>query len=77
MAISIATFNATKKGRHVALVGKGVTYDTGGLNIKVSLPESRRKALSEGTWDSTGLLVANADKVKENAKKLPYMSAYS
>ncbi|MCA8943019.1 MAG: leucyl aminopeptidase family protein [Planctomycetes bacterium] len=24
------------KGRHVCLVGKGITYDTGGLNIKIS-----------------------------------------
>jgi probable aminopeptidase NPEPL1 len=30
----IATTNATKKGKHIGLVGKGVTYDTGGLHIK-------------------------------------------
>ncbi len=31
----VATAGATKKGRHVALVGKGITYDTGGLHIKM------------------------------------------
>jgi probable aminopeptidase NPEPL1 len=30
----IATANASKKGKHIGLVGKGVTYDTGGLHIK-------------------------------------------
>lgn len=30
----IARANAGKKGKHIALVGKGVTYDTGGLHIK-------------------------------------------
>ena len=48
----------------------------GGLTVKVTLPESRRKALTEGTWDSTGLLAANADKVAANATKLAYMNGY-
>ena len=30
----IARANVGKKGKHIALVGKGVTYDTGGLHIK-------------------------------------------
>lgn len=30
----IATANPTAKGGHVALVGKGITYDTGGLHLK-------------------------------------------
>lgn len=30
----IATFGARKGGPHIALVGKGVTYDTGGLHLK-------------------------------------------
>ncbi|MFK7740320.1 MAG: leucyl aminopeptidase family protein [Planctomycetota bacterium] len=30
----IATANPTKKGKHIALVGKGITYDTGGLHLK-------------------------------------------
>lgn len=28
--------NATSKTRHIGLVGKGITFDTGGLNIKVA-----------------------------------------
>ncbi|MGH7441716.1 MAG: 3-isopropylmalate dehydratase small subunit [bacterium] len=48
----------------------------GGLKVAVSLPDSRRKALMEGTWDSTGLLQENADKVKALADKLAYMNGY-
>ena len=46
----------------------------GKLDFAVSLPESRRKALMEGTWDSTALLLANAEKVKATAAQLPYMA---
>ena len=35
----------------------------GGLRIDIRMPASRRKALAEGAWDSTDLLLANADKV--------------
>ncbi|KGE72033.1 3-isopropylmalate dehydratase small subunit [Spirochaeta lutea] len=42
--------------------------------VKVSMPESRRQALLEGTWDSTSLLMSNADRVKKIAAKLPYMN---
>jgi 3-isopropylmalate/(R)-2-methylmalate dehydratase small subunit len=54
-----------------------MTVSGGGLNVQVAMPETRRKALLEGTWDSTGLLMANAGLVKENAKRLPYMNAYA
>lgn len=45
----------------------------GGLTAKVEMPASRRNALIEGTWDSTTLLVGNAEKVKQTAANLPYM----
>ena len=32
--VLIAKANSGKKGKHIALVGKGITYDTGGLHIK-------------------------------------------
>lgn len=56
---------------------QALTVTAGSLSVKVSLPESRRQALVEGTWDSTGLLMANADKVKSTASKLPYMTAFT
>jgi len=55
---------------------QSMTLTAGGKSVKVALPDSRRKALMEGTWDSTGLLQANADKVAALAKGLAYVSGY-
>lgn len=45
-----------------------------GLVIRVTTPPSRRNALIEGTWDSTGLLLANSAAVKAKAAVLPHPS---
>ncbi len=50
-----------------------MTLKAGNLTVPVTLADTRRKALMEGSWDSTGLLLANADKTKEVAKKLGYV----
>lgn len=42
--------------------------------IPIDLPESRRKAFLEGTWDSTRLLLANFPKVRDRASCLPYLN---
>ncbi len=55
---------------------ESMTVKAGALSVKLSLAESRRDALLKGTWDGTGLLIANADKVAANAKKLAYMNGY-
>ena len=44
------------------------------MTVTIEMPESRRKALLEGTWDSTTLLVNNAELVKQTAARLPYMA---
>ena len=46
----------------------------GGKEISIDMPSGRRKALVEGIWDSTSMLVANSDKVKETAARLPYVA---
>ena len=42
------------------------------LAVKVTMPPSRRNALIDGTWDSTALLLANAEAVKAKAATLPH-----
>jgi 3-isopropylmalate/(R)-2-methylmalate dehydratase small subunit len=56
---------------------ESMTVKAGGLTVKVSLPDSRRKALMEGTWDSTGILQANADKVAALVGRLPYIKNFA
>jgi len=44
-----------------------MTIKAGSDSVTVTMHSSYRKALVEGTWDSTGMMLANADKVAEIA----------
>ena len=46
------------------------------LKIELQLPEHFRKALVDGTWDSTAGLLSAVNQIQETAKKLPYMKDY-
>jgi 3-isopropylmalate/(R)-2-methylmalate dehydratase small subunit len=55
---------------------KKVLLCDGKDHLKFEIHESKRNALVNGTWDSTGILLANAGKTAEVAKKLPYVSGF-
>jgi 3-isopropylmalate/(R)-2-methylmalate dehydratase small subunit len=55
---------------------KKVLLSEGKEHLKFEIHESKRNALVNGTWDSTSLLLANAGKTAEVAKKLPYVSGF-
>ena len=59
----------------VDMESKTISY--GGQKIAVDLPETYRTALTTGSWDSTTLLRANLEQVKNTAAKLPYMTGFS
>jgi 3-isopropylmalate/(R)-2-methylmalate dehydratase small subunit len=46
----------------------------GDKKYPVSLPDGPRKMFISGTWDTCGQLIQSADKVRETAAKLPYLS---
>ncbi|MFB6109732.1 MAG: 3-isopropylmalate dehydratase small subunit 2 [Halodesulfurarchaeum sp.] len=48
-----------------------VTY--GGETIDVGIDESQQRALTAGTWDTTAVMRANFEGVRERAKRLPYI----
>ncbi|TVR59222.1 MAG: 3-isopropylmalate dehydratase small subunit [Spirochaetaceae bacterium] len=64
-------------GRELTIDLEQMTVSDGERTYPVTMPESRRNALVEGTWDSTTMLVANAELVRAKAAKLPYMSGFS
>lgn len=59
----------------IDLESKTLSY--GSQKISIDLPETYRTALVSGSWDSTGLLRANLEKVRKTASRLPYLSGFS
>jgi 3-isopropylmalate/(R)-2-methylmalate dehydratase small subunit len=55
---------------------KKVLFTEGKEHLKFEIHESKRNALVNGTWDSTGLLLGNADKTAAIANKLPYVLGF-
>ena len=41
--------------------------------VDATVTDAQRKALVEGVWDTTALMGANADSVRETARSLPYV----
>lgn len=48
----------------------------GDATISINIPETVRTALTQGHWDSTAVLSANLPKVREVARKLPYLHGF-
>ena len=47
-----------------------------GTTYRASIPAGAREAFTAGTWDATGLLLDDFDRVREVAKHLPYVSGF-
>ena len=56
---------------HIDIVGEEIEYNLERINVKI--PESHRKALVEGIWDTTALLKSNPEEVKQLAGEIPYI----
>jgi 3-isopropylmalate/(R)-2-methylmalate dehydratase small subunit len=59
----------------IDLESKTLAY--GDRRIAIDLPETHRKALTSGSWDSAALLRSNLEQVRKTASKLPYMSGFA
>ncbi len=55
---------------------KKTLLSEGKEHLRFDIHESKRNALVNGTWDSTGILLANAAKTAEVARKLPYVAGF-
>ncbi len=54
----------------VDVVNEEVRY--GDTTIDAEVDDAQRRALVDGVWDTTALMGANADTVRETAERLPY-----
>jgi 3-isopropylmalate/(R)-2-methylmalate dehydratase small subunit len=66
---------AEDPGAEVHVDLEAMVVRAGTSSARVSMPGSRRNSLIQGTWDSTALLLANAELVKAAAARLPHPSA--
>ena len=49
------------------------TISAGSKTFKFDMPESYRRALVNGKWDTTSILLENSDKIRKVGEKLPYL----
>ena len=52
------------------------TVEVNGKTYPASIPGGSREAFTAGTWDATGLLLDDFDRVRAVAKSLPYVSGF-
>ena len=55
---------------------KARTIQAGGYRMEFRMPESSRKVLVEGTWDTTAVLLAGRAEIDATAGRLPYLSGF-
>ena len=56
-------------------VAEGVV-EMNGRKYQALIPAGAREAFTAGTWDATGLLLDDFDRVRDVAKSLPYVSGF-
>jgi 3-isopropylmalate/(R)-2-methylmalate dehydratase small subunit len=61
-----------KPASEITLDLKNKTITAAGLQFSCDMPESYRKALLTGTWDSTNMLLDGKDEILKLEKGLPY-----
>jgi 3-isopropylmalate/(R)-2-methylmalate dehydratase small subunit len=60
----------------VSLSVGGETVEVNGQRYHASVPAGAREAFTAGTWDATGMLLDDFDKVRNVANNLPYVSGF-
>jgi len=58
----------------VSVADQSVSID--GKKYQAAIPAGAREAFTAGTWDATGLLLDDFDRVRAVAKSLPYVSGF-
>ena len=58
----------------IDLVNKSVAY--GDLSVECDVPEAVRQLLITGSWDTVSTLLADRDKLKDTAARIPYLSGF-
>ena len=55
---------------------ESMTIAAGGTSYPIALPAAAREGFLDGTWDATGMLLADFDEVRAVAARLPYVAGW-
>ncbi len=53
------------------------TVSAGSLRVKLTMPDSDRKSLISGTWDTTATLLSNKEAIATAARRIPYLQGFA
>jgi 3-isopropylmalate/(R)-2-methylmalate dehydratase small subunit len=53
------------------------TVTAGGRSFPFTMPDSDRRSLETGEWDTTSVLLANEKAIRETAKRIPYVGGFN
>lgn len=53
------------------------TVSAGAARFSFTMPDSDRRSLVSGTWDSTAMLLANREAIGTTAARIPYLNAFA
>ena len=56
---------------------ESLTVTAGGQKFSFTMPDSDRKSLASGTWDTTAMLLSNRDAIKAAASRIPYLRGFA
>jgi 3-isopropylmalate/(R)-2-methylmalate dehydratase small subunit len=55
---------------------ENMKVSAGNTTYSLAMPESFRKSLTTGTWDTTATLLANRELIEKKAQELKYIAGY-
>ena len=73
--VLLSAVEANPQAEVTVSVAEG-SVDVDGKKFPASIPAGAREAYTTGTWDATGLLLDDFDRVQQVAKSLPYISGF-
>ncbi|HVP17898.1 MAG TPA: 3-isopropylmalate dehydratase small subunit [Spirochaetia bacterium] len=56
---------------------ESLTISAGGRKFSFTMPDSDRKSLASGTWDTTTMLLSNKDAIRGAASRIPYLRGFA
>ena len=72
-AVRLQAMVEADPGVEITLDLESLTVSAGGTRVSFTMPDSDRKSLVSGTWDTTAMLLANRDSIRATAARIPYI----